>query len=475
MQKLCYSCDREVHNYSKKYFGQGYCPTCAARLFTLKPCSTCGQLCKLLTADKNALCISCIKQLPCIRCKRIGRPIGKITRQGFVCNSCAVHFRKIELCERCHQPSQKLSKITRFNDNLRVCERCATRDYQTCSSCRKYRPRIAQDSGKFICRKCLMSPPTVCTKCKINIPAGCGSFCSNCAWSKALRKRVDEYSQELPNSNSLRYFKKYCVWLEQEIGPKKAVLSLKKHLPFFIKTANFWGKNGTPTHQQLLQNLQASGLRTFTLPIRWLKVSFNFQIDTATQQFYSEKALIDKLIDHLKGDIEQHQLLSAYKSQLETRLSNDQINIRSIRLAIKPASGLLELCQYQHIKLPNTALTMSYLAKHPSHYAALTGFVNFLNEHYGTDIPYRQIKNSKFLRNKSKANLENEIMKIIATRDQTDILKWAKLCLRYFHAMNYLQAKKIKKNQIVIIQDGYEIQINNAIYWIPHIPLDLYT
>ena len=41
--------------------------------------------------------------------------------------------------------------------------------------------------------------------------------------------------------------------------------------------------------------------------------------------------------------------------------------------------------------------------------------------------------------------------------------------------MNYLQAKKIKKNQIVIIQDGYEIQINNAIYWIPHIPLDLYT
>ena len=132
---------------------------------------------------------------------------------------------------------------------------------------------------------------------------------------------------------------------------------------------------------------------------------------------------------------------------------------------------LLELCQYQHIKLPNTALTMSYLAKHPSHYAALTGFVNFLNEHYGTDIPYRQIKNSKFLRNKSKANLENEIMKIIATRDQTDILKWAKLCLRYFHAMNYLQAKKIKKNQIVIIQDGYEIQINNAIYWIPHMAL----
>lgn len=206
-----------------------------------------------------------------------------------------------------------------------------------------------------------------------------------------------------------------------------------------------------------------------------LKVSFNFQIDTATQQFHSEKALIDKLIDHLKGDIEQHQLLSAYKSQLETRLSNDKINIRSIRLAIKPASGLLELRQYQDIKLPNTALTMSYLAKHPGHYAALTGFVNFLNEHYGTDIPYRQIKNSKFLGNKSKTNLENEIMKIIATRDQIDILKWAKLCLRYFHAMNYLQAKKIKKNQIVIIQDGYEIQINNAIYWIPHIPLDLYT
>ena len=39
--------------------------------------------------------------------------------------------------------------------------------------------------------------------------------------------------------------------------------------------------------------------------------------------------------------------------------------------------------------------------------------------------------------------------------------------------MNYLQVKKIKKNQIVIIQDGYEIQINNAIYWIPQTPLGL--
>ena len=71
--------------------------------------------------------------------------------------------------------------------------------------------------------------------------------------------------------------------------------------------------------------------------------------------------------------------------------------------------------------------------------------------------------------------MEKEIMLMIATGNPTNILKWIKLCLRYFHTMNYHQILKIKRNQVVIVQDGYEIQINNAIYWIPHIPLDLYT
>ena len=42
--------------------------------------------------------------------------------------------------------------------------------------------------------------------------------------------------------------------------------------------------------------------------------------------------------------------------------------------------------------------------------------------------------------------------------------------LPYFHTMAYHQVISIKKNQIVIVQDGYEIQISNTIYWIPHIP-----
>ena len=115
---------------------------------------------------------------------------------------------------------------------------------------------------------------------------------------------------------------------------------------------------------------------------------------------------------------------------------------------------------------------MSYLAKNPSHYAALTGFINFLNKKYETDIPYSQIKNSNFLSNKSKANLEKEIMLMIATGNQTDILNWAKLCLRYFHSMKYHQVIKIKEDQIIIAPDGYDIQINNTVYWIPHILLN---
>ena len=467
MQKLCYSCDREVHNYSKKYFGHGYCSTCAARLFTTKPCAKCGQLFKLLTANKDALCTSCIKQLPCARCSRIGRPIGKITEFGFVCNSCAVHFRKIELCERCHQPSQKLSKISRFNDNLRVCEQCATRDHQTCPSCRKYRLLISQDSGPSICKKCLTLPPTICAKCKIDIPAGCGALCNKCTWDKILAKRIDEYSQQLPNKILIGYYKKYGVWLGLEVGPQKAALSLKKHLYFFIETAQSWQINATPTHEQLLQALQPSELKTFKLPVRWLKVCFNLQIDEAIQKFHSEQAQITKLINRLGQQTEQIAALCSYKDYLALRLKQDRIQIRSIRLAIKPATELLFLCQCKGVKLPNNALTMAYLSQHPSHYAALTGFINFLNENYGTGIEYLQFKHSNFLINKSKQNLENKIIQLITTSDQINILTWAKLCLRYFHQISYQQSKMVKAHHILPVEDGYEVQIQNRIYWLP--------
>ncbi len=59
---------------------------------------------------------------------RTNKPIGKLTEYGVVCNSCSVYFRPIEPCERCGTPSQKLTRISRFNDDLRSMPKmCDTR------------------------------------------------------------------------------------------------------------------------------------------------------------------------------------------------------------------------------------------------------------------------------------------------------------------------------------------------------------
>ncbi|XMC85104.1 transposase, partial [Acinetobacter baumannii] len=59
-------------------------------------------------------------------------------------------------------PSQKLTRISRFNDDLRVCPKCATRDYETCPSCQKHRLLESDVSGQRTCKKCRDKPQKSC-------------------------------------------------------------------------------------------------------------------------------------------------------------------------------------------------------------------------------------------------------------------------------------------------------------------------
>lgn len=135
----CDECGDAVEKIHRLYKQRNYCHKCYVRVFKKQDCPSCGKSSRLYKADNLAVCQQCETNRPCIRCQRIDYPIGKITEQGPVCNSCSVYFREFQACERCGVTSQRLSRISRFGDNLRVCPKCATRDYQTCQSCRRYR------------------------------------------------------------------------------------------------------------------------------------------------------------------------------------------------------------------------------------------------------------------------------------------------------------------------------------------------
>lgn len=125
-------------------------------------------------------------------------------------------------------------------------------------------------------------------------------------------------------------------------------------------------------------------------------------------------------------------------------------------------------------QLPNLEHVKAYLADYSGQAAALTGFINFLNENYGISIDYLKLKKSSFLKTKQKKKLEMELVALTQTdlSDNELILSWVRNGLRYFHQLPYIDALKIKTEMITEIEDGYDVRFNGHSYWLPK-PIEL--
>lgn len=467
-KQSCSSCNEVVDKFKKKYKGSKYCSTCYARIFKKRMCSGCENYVRLPVDDAQAICNECIKKQCCIRCNRTNRPIGKFTEYGLVCNSCSVYFRPIEHCERCDTPSQKLTRISRFGDGLRVCSKCSMRDYETCPSCHKYR-LLEQDAtiGK-ICKKCRDQSSKQCKSCKVLLPAGCADLCDDCYWHKNLWSKAS-LNIKLFNYSHLQYqYEKYLSWLEAKVGAHKAALYVNKHTHFFIKTEELWCKS-LPSAEQLLEILRAHGLRKFELVMRWLDEVHHIQVTAQDKEFCSHLDQIEKLVSSIPQSSSAYEVISVYKGKLYIKMNNGKTSIRSVKLAIKPAVALMHYVCASGEDLPNLKHVQEYLIDFPGQAAALTGFINFLNTYFGTAIDYLFFKKSRYFSEKQKQKKEDEIINLAnkGLNNKEDLLIWVKSALRYFHNMAYVDSLKIKSEMVREIDDGYDVLFNERIYWLP--------
>ncbi len=420
--------------------------------------------------DQLAVCQKCETNRPCIRCQRIDYPVGKITEQGPVCNSCSVNFRAFQACERCGVASQRLSRISRFQDKLRVCPKCATRDYQTCQSCRRYR-LIEQDdvSGKMLCKKCLTCPPLQCLTCQQQIPAGCGKYCESCSWRRILGNRIKEQVNTLVNPSLKDYFKEYMNWLDYEVGPHKAALLIHKHIQFFEKTNDLW-IDQIPDYASLLHRLRASGLRKYELPVRWLVAVHDLQIDTQSKDHCSEYDQLRKLANSCSNLLLSDRILQNYYQFLTKKMDLGKTSIRSARLAMKPASALMLLVSQSRLDLPTMWHVKYYLFKSPGQASAIVGFLNFLNKNYDTNFDTPWVLNQKISKKGNIKKLEKQLLAIMkAPEENFNELEWIQLGLMYFHNLDKFILNQIKTLDFVELNDGFVVKLDDQRYWIPKI------
>lgn len=464
----CDSCEKCVVSIKKKYKGKKFCATCYARIFIKRICLGCGVFARLPKNDDEARCNECIKKQPCIRCNLSNKPIGKLTEYGPVCNSCSVYFRVIEPCERCGKPSQKLTRVSRFNDDLRVCPKCASRDYETCPSCHKHRLLELNSNELKLCKKCKDQPEKQCLTCETVIAAGCGALCDSCYWHKNLWFKANQNSNLFESKYLKNIYEQYMEWLENKVGANKAALYISKHTHFFLQTESLWN-DSVPTAYQFLTTLRSSGLRKFELVILWLHEQFAIEISVDKKNDVSEIDQLERLIASLPQLSLGFETISAYKNQLENKISRGKTSIRSARLAIKPAVALMMHMNQGCDQLPSLKDVKSYLAAYSGQAAALTGYINFLNENYETSIDYLSLKKSNFLSKKRKENLERKILTLTSLNlsDPKDVLEWVKVGLQYFHQLSYAETLVIKSEMILKENEGFTVLYQGKSFWLP--------
>ena len=263
---VCDECGKGSRKITRVHHGHKYCPTCYAREFKRRLCPKCGNYARLPRRDMAAVCRRCAVGRPCTRCGKTDFRVGRVTHSGPVCNSCAKYFREAETCELCGELSKRLTRVSRFNHNLRLCPKCAHADHGNCQTCHHHRLLTVTDDGRRLCNVCLDGGMIPCQECGQSMPAGRGTQCEPCYWRSLLKNRIAMNRAASSVPVMADHFEQFGTWLGTTVGDNKAAITVNRYLSFFLEIEKVW--QAIPDYARLIAHFSAEGLRRVRLPMR---------------------------------------------------------------------------------------------------------------------------------------------------------------------------------------------------------------
>lgn len=463
--QMCDECGRNGTKIWRVENKHKYCANCYARVFKRTICPSCGNLARLNKYNKNAICAACIRAKPCARCGKTEYQSGKLTRYGMVCNSCAPHFRDKEPCEVCGTLSNRLTRISRMEHDLRICPMCARADYAICQACKRHR-LLSLSDGRMLCNSCQSQGEIPCTKCQQMMPAGRGKACELCYWKGLLEKRTSINCAAFTTSLMADHFNAFAIWLGQDVGAHKAAITLNRYLPFFLDIEKQF--KTIPDYDALLQHLGAAKLRKVLLPMRWMEVIGLIIVDAVTREENTEKRRIVALLDKVGKTTKQRKVMDEYHRLFLSGLNGHNTTIRSIRLALSPAVAVLQLCSTMDITLPNQKALDTFLDKTPGQRAAILGFVNYLRNTHQIKITIPKLSPEKAKRNRMN-KLKTEMLELMRKggEDEEFRRQWLSVSLAYFHGLPKKTGRFVNTENILDTGDGGLTVIWHGLkYWV---------
>lgn len=467
-QEPCDGCGRKVSRIHRVHEAERFCGSCYKRLFVRAMCPQCGNYARLPKTDKKAVCRTCERNRPCVRCGRSGRPIGKISEYGVVCNSCWPHFTTPKACGLCGAVARKLTRVSRLNLDVQVCEKCATQDRGCCQACRRHRLLAPDSAGRMLCKKCLKFGEVACPECDEAMPAGFGKRCQQCYLKDLLQKRIEMDCAAFSRPVIEEHFRAFGQWLGESAGLHNAAMSIHRYLPFFMKVDERWGD--IPEYQELLAFFGPLQLRRVLRVMRWMEETGVIVPDHEAKQQEAMRRQIAGLLKKIPSSDPAHRFLRGYYKELQARMARGRTSLRSARLALTPAVGLLLEASAMKILPPNQVVLEKYLDKAAGQRAAVSGFVGYLRKSYEVDIALPDVNDEK-AKQRQRRRLEKEMLSLMHEGiDTVSLKRWLSTALAYFHGLPLSEGRKVKEEDVRRLDDGSWLVVwQEQEFWLPEI------
>lgn len=458
----CHECGRAMVKAKKVHNHCRYCDSCYARLFKRRLCSGCGNLRRLPNFDLSARCGPCERAGACVRCGKTEFAIGMRSDYGPVCKPCVPYFREAEPCQACGKLSQRLAVSSKTG--LRSCNKCREPAGATCPSCRRHRVLVVDQDGVSRCKACHGGAEHPCEKCGTAMPAGRGKTCERCYWTGLLTKRVAANLAGFSSPRIQRYYEAFSQWLLSRTGANRAALAINGHYAFFAKLDEHWGE--IPPYDQLLAVFGAARLRKAENPMRWLQDIGAVSVSAEMREEHSEQRRVSELLSELP-DFWSKQLLHGYYSGFNSRIESNEVDVRSVRMALRSAVNFLKLAALSPQVLPTMRTLEAFWRSSPGQVAAITGFVGYLNKAHNTQLQTRPER--KWLQKAKRDKAERELVALL--KGDADLLSeatWISKALAYFH-----NVRRISRHTLVYRSEsfngvaGFNVEHEGKVLWVP--------
>jgi hypothetical protein len=461
----CDECERQMPKIFRFHKGRRYCANCYKREFKKRLCSKCGNVKRLLVSEPAAICLQCERTRPCTRCGKTSYKIGRMTAYGPVCASCAPHYDEPQECKLCGKESKRFTKVSRLGIDYPVCHRCARSDFRTCQGCKKHRLLSLAPDGRLLCKICAERGEIPCPVCGESMPAGSGKRCEKCYWQDLLKKRVSIDCVALALPVMAGHFSQFGEWLGNTVGYRKAAITVNRYLLFFTEIEETW--RAIPDYKTLLEHFGAERLRRVSIPMRWLVEIGLITVDSRVRGEDSERKRIEAALEKFRNGTVEGKLLEGYCNRLRGKMERGKANLLSVRLALTPAMGLLQIGLDMGVMPPDQKVLDLYLTEKPGQRAALSGFVGYLKQ--TRQIVIGLPKKSEEAAEKKRERLRQKLVALLRDgKSQRDGLEGIKTALCYFHDLSRKMVRQAARTDIAKAgEGGVTVSLGGKGYWIP--------